>query len=139
MDNLIRPWSPLPDLPQLPCGIDVAGGPERVTLRAIYSFYGHERDLQIDFLEAEIFGCFSELASPLVTVADDYPRLKNHPFARYLWPMMEVMNSSWLSSHRENLWTPDRPYKHYRVVSDDGSFDVLTPAEPTARWTLPQV
>jgi len=138
MDNLVIPWKPLADLPQLPCGISVAGEPEWVTLRIGYSFYGHAHDLLID-LSAEVFGCFGERATPPTTVADDYPRLQHPDYARYLWPLMEVTNSTWLASHRERLWMPDMPYRHYRVVSDDGTFDALTSAEPRARWAPPAV
>lgn len=133
MENRIVPWFPLPDLPQTPCGISVEGGPEEVTARAVYSFYDGDRDLLIDF-KAEVFGCFSELAAPPTTASDDYPRLKNIRYSQYIWPLMEVVNSTWLGSYRGQLWVPDHIYRHYRIVSDDGTFDALTSQDPFARW-----
>ena len=133
MEDQLVPWFPLPDLPQTPCGINVEGGPEQVTARAVYSFYGGDRDLLIHF-SAEVFGCFSEIASPVATAADDYPRLNHSKYSRYCWPLMEVANSTWLASYRSRLWTPDANYRHYRIVSDDGTFDALTWQEPFARW-----
>ncbi|MBJ7447638.1 MAG: hypothetical protein JHC81_08890 [Brevundimonas sp.] len=133
MDNEITPWIPLPDLPQTPCGIEVEGAPEHVSVRVVYSFYEGDRDLLIEF-QAEAFGCFSEIAAPSTTVSADYPRLTHPTYSRYLWPLMEVTNSSWLSSYLGRLWWSDRPYRHYRIVSDDGTFDAITCHEPVARW-----
>ncbi len=133
MENAIVPWFPLPDLPQTPCGIQVEGGPEEVTARAVYSFYGGGRDLLINF-QAEVFGCFSEIASPSTEAADDYPRLDHPEYSRYVWPLMQVANSTWLASYRDRLWMPDQTYQHYRIVSDDGTFDALTWQDPHARW-----
>ncbi len=133
MHNEVIPWLPLPDLPETPCGIEIKGGPEKVTVRAVYSFYGGDRDLLID-LKADIFGCFSEMAAPSVSAADDYPRLKQPEYSQYVWPLMEVTNSAWLESYRDRLWVPVTNYRHFRIVSDDGSFDALTREEPFARW-----
>ncbi|WP_158298800.1 hypothetical protein [Sphingomonas psychrotolerans] len=137
MDNVSTPWFPLRDLPQLPVGIEIEGSPEEVILRCVYSFYGHEQDLLID-IAAEVFGCFSETAGPVTHISDDYPRLKNPKFDRYLWPLMEVENSTWLALHRDKLWFPDQPYKHYRVVSDDGTFDAISANRIFARWVRPK-
>ncbi|RYG88925.1 MAG: hypothetical protein EON59_02905 [Alphaproteobacteria bacterium] len=137
MENQIVPWFPLPDLPQTPCGIQVEGGPEQLEVRAIYSFYGSGRDLLIGF-NAEVFGCFSEIAAPDTFVRDDYPRLKHAKYADYLWPLMEVTNSSWLASYRDRLWAPDHTYRHYRIVSEDGTFDALTWQEPAPQWAIPK-
>lgn len=82
MENEIVPWHPLPDLPQTPCGIEVEGAPERVTVRVVYSFYQGDRDLLIEF-QAEIFGCFSELSTPSMTIPADYPRLKSPTHSQY--------------------------------------------------------
>ena len=135
MENKPVPWFPLPDLPETPCGIEVEGAPERVTARAIYSFYGGDRDLLIDF-RAEVFGCFSELATQPLAVDPDYPKLRSAEYSRNLWPLMEVTNSTWLASHRNRLSMPDQPYRHYRIVCDDGSFDALAWEEPLARWQM---
>ena len=116
-----------------PVRIWVEGAPERVTARAVYSFYGGGRDLLIDF-RAEVFGCFSEMAAPSVTAPDHYPRLKHPEYSEYVWPLMEVANSTWLASYRDRLWQ-GQPYRHYRIVSDDGTFDALTWQEPFARWS----
>jgi hypothetical protein len=137
MENLVRPWFPHSDLPQLPCDIEVTGGPEQVTLRVVYSYYGGARDLMLEFSSAEVFGCFSEFATPPTLVADDYPRLQNQAFAKYLWPLMEVTGSTWLAAYRERLWISWQSYRHYRVVGEDGSFDILTAADPRARWASP--
>ena len=66
--------------------------------------------------------------------SDDYPRLNHPDYSQYIWPLMEVANSTWLASYRERLWMPDQTYRHYRVVSDDGTFDALTREDPFARW-----
>lgn len=137
MDSVVTPWFPLRDMPQRPFGIEIEGGPEHVALRCAYSFYGHEQDLLIE-IAAEVFGCFSEHAAPAIKVSEDYPRLQNPKFARYLWPLMEVENSSWLGLHRAGLWFPDQPYKHFHVVSEDGTFDALTAHKPIARWVDPR-
>jgi hypothetical protein len=108
MDDQIIPWFPLPDLPQTPCGIEAEGAPEEVTVRAVYSFYEGDRDLLIGF-EAEVYGFFSEIAAPPATAADDYPRLKHPVYSRYIWPLMEVTNSTWLASYRGRLWVLMRP------------------------------
>ena len=134
MDNQIIPWTPLPDLPTTPCGIEIEGGPEQVTVRAVYSIYGGERDLLIDF-RAEVFGCFSEIAAPQATAANDYPQLDHPEYPGCVWPLMEVTNSTWLTSYRDRLWSPGQTYRHYRIVSDDGTFDALTWQKPFARWT----
>ncbi len=133
MNNRIIPWFPLPDLPQTPCGIEVESGPEEVTVRAVYSFYGGARDLLIT-IKAEVFGCFSELAAPETTSDDDYPRLKHPEYSHHGWPLMEVSNSTWLESYRNRLWLTDAPYRHLRIVSDDGTFDALTSQRPFVRW-----
>lgn len=133
MDNRIIPWFPLPDLPETPCAIEMEGRPEKVTIRAAYSKYEGERDLLLE-LEAEVFGCFSEIAAPRISITEDYPRLSHPKYPRNLWPLMEVTNSTWLGVHRDRLWMPDAQYRHFRIVSDEGTFDALTCHEPFARW-----
>jgi hypothetical protein len=133
MPDQITAWFPLPDLPRLPCGIELEGGPEQVTVRVVYSFYGSDRDVLITF-QAEVYGCFSDLSSPRVFVPDDYPRVAGPNQSAHLWPLMEVMESSWLQAHRERLWMPEVDYRHLRIVSDDGSFDALTSGNPSSRW-----
>ena len=133
MENEIAPWFPLADIPQCPCAIVVAGGPEHVEAKAVYSFFEGDRDLLIGF-DAEVFGCFSEAAAPPVNVPEAYPRLRDKRWAGYLWPLMEVGQSTWLAGHRERLWMPERTYRHYRIVSEDGTFDAISCQAPSARW-----
>ena len=133
MDNQPIPWFPLSDMPQSPCGIEIEGGPEQVTVRAVYSFYEGDRDLLID-LRAEVFGCFSDVAAPPVKYDEHYPRLTDPRWFGHVWPLMEITNSTWLASYRDRLWMPDQHYRHYCIVSDDGTFDALAWEEPFARW-----
>lgn len=136
MENEVIPWVPLDDIPQSPCGIAVAGEPEFVTVRAAYSQYGGERDLLID-IAAEVYGCFGEISGPAVALAPSYPRIEDPRWPRYLWPLMEIRNSTWLALHRDGLWGPDQAYRHYRIVSEGGSFDALTREPVFARWAAP--
>lgn len=140
MYNQIVPWFPLADLPQTPCGLELEGVPEQVRVRVVYSAYGGDRDLMIAF-HAEIFGCFSEIAAPSVNVPAAYPRLSHHAYSEYLWPLIEVTNSTWLAYYRERLWQPGGAYRHFRIVSDDGTADAITCKTPVARWepTKPDV
>jgi hypothetical protein len=137
MIDQITPWYPLANLPDLPCGIEIQGEPEQVTVRAVYTFYGGARDLLLN-IKAEVFGCFSELTSHTVAVPENYPMVPGPHGTSYIWPLMEVLNSSWLKFYRERLWMPEATYRHLRVVSDDGSFDALTAGEPFACWAPPR-
>lgn len=142
MDNDAIPWVPIDGIPESPCGIEVSGGPEEVTVRAVYSFYGGNRDLLIT-LQAEVFGCFSEISGPPVALSADYPRITDprrdaedpHWRDYHIWPLMEVRNSTWLGYYQDRLWSPGQSYRHYSVVSDDGCFHALAWEPPLARWT----
>lgn len=135
MDDLATPWFPHDNLPQCPAAIEISGGPEHFAqVRIGYSLYEGQEDLLIDFDHPEVFACLSEVAAPGVALPPDYPRLRGPKWADYLWPFMEVRNSTWLRTFEGRLPGPIEEFRHFRIVSDDGVFVVLTAYEPTANW-----
>jgi hypothetical protein len=117
------PWSPLPDIPQTPCAIEIDAVPGWVTVRAVYSFYDGERDLIVE-MRPLIASLFDEIASPRIVFPQNYPNLTDPRWLGHRWPLMKIENSSWLAENRSRLFK-DVTYEHVRIVSDDGSFDAI--------------
>lgn len=131
--DLAVPWVPLPDIPQSPCGIEVDAAPGWVTVRAVYSFYGGDRDLIIE-MRSLVASLFDEAASPLVDFSRGYPKLTDPRWPRHWWPLMKVENSSWLVENRARLFE-GIAYEHIRIVSDDGTFDAIVEQAPdNVQW-----
>ncbi|WP_156367687.1 hypothetical protein [Brevundimonas sp. Leaf363] len=132
-DDVAIAWRPLPDIPQLPCGIELDAAPGWVAVRAVYSFYEGDRDLIVE-LRAPVVGLFNEAGSPRVYYPRDYPRLTDPRWPHHLWPLMKIERSSWLSENRPRLFQ-GLAYEHIRIVSDDGAFDAIIEGQPdNVQW-----
>lgn len=131
--DIAVPWYPLSGLPQLPCGIELDAAPGWATVRMVYSFYEGDRDLIVE-LRTPVVGLFGEAASPQVDYSHDYPRLTDPRWPHYLWPLMKIERSSWLSENRPRLFQ-GVAYEHIRIVSDDGTLDAIVEERPdNVQW-----
>jgi hypothetical protein len=137
-------WQPLTDIPETPCEDFVLESSQAGQLSLVlrYSLIpgNPDRDLMIDFSEALALRVHWDGDAPVVGRLTDPPRCASDKFSQFIWPLLIVKDSRWLSSGDFDTSlaiaaaVSQESWQQFTVVALERSIDIVARGDVSAKW-----